>query len=71
VLSLVVGGDDTCKVGLVAKEYEPNAKYLDGKYVKVTELYTNHDDDTNRRLLHYHKYGCAMAVVVSGANGVE
>lgn len=68
---VVFGGSsyDTCKVTFVANMHEQDSKYLDGKYIKLTELYNDHDDDINCHLQNYQKYGFVHAVVVSSTDG--
>ena len=64
---LVVGGEDTCKVGFVAKEHSNEAEVLDNKFVKVTDIYSKYDEDISRRTLYHQKYGYAEATIISNA----
>ncbi len=64
---LVVRGEDTCKVGFVAKEHSNEAEVLDNKFVKVTDIYSKYDEDISRRTLYHQKYGYAEATIISNA----
>ena len=70
VVYLFVGGVDTCKVGFLAKEHEADAALLDGKFIRVLDVYSAEDDDITRRMLFYQKYGFAKAIVVPASENV-
>jgi hypothetical protein len=55
-------------VGFLSKEHETDASLLDGRYIRVVDLYTNADDDIARRILYHQKYGYAKAVLVAPPN---
>ena len=58
----MVDGIDTCKVGYLSKDFCEEADYLHNKYIRVTDVYSEHDDDVGR-----HKnslYGYANGTVI-------
>lgn len=50
VVYLVEQGVNKCKVGFWSKEYEADASFLDGCYIRTVTLYTNVDDGITRRM---------------------
>ena len=54
---LVVDGVDTCKVGYLSKEFCGEADYLDNKYIRVDDVFTDSDEDVDRRRKFYQFYG--------------
>jgi hypothetical protein len=62
---LVIGGQDTYKVGFAAKEHSNEAELLDNKFIRVTDVYSQYDDDISRRILYHQKYGYAEAIIIS------
>ena len=64
---LVIGGDDTWKVGLLAKEHSNKAELLENKFVRVTDVYSKYDEDISRCTLHHQKYGYAEVIIIYNA----
>ena len=64
---VVVDGVNTCKVGYLAKEHEPEAHNIDGRFLRVVDVYTDSDDDITRRMLYHQKYGYARAILIVDA----
>ena len=62
---LVVDGVDTCKVGYLSKEFCGEAAYLDNKYIRVDDVFTENDDDVDRRRKFYQCYGFALGTILS------
>ena len=61
---LVVDGIKTCKVGYLSKDFCEEADYLHNKYIRVTEVHSEHDDDVGRRAKFYNSYGYAKGEVI-------
>ena len=62
---LVVDGVDTCKVGYLPKELCGEADYLDIKYIRVDDVFTESDKDVDRRRKFYQSYGYALGRILS------
>ena len=62
---LVVDGVETCKVGYLSKEFCGEAVYLDNKYIMVDDVFTENDEDVDRRRKFYHCYGYALGTILS------
>jgi len=62
---LVVDGVDTCKVGYLSKEFCGEADYLDNKYIRVDDVFTDSDEDVDRRRKFYQFYGYALGTILS------
>jgi hypothetical protein len=62
---LVVDGVDTCKVGYLSKEFCGEADYLDNKYIRVDDVFTENDEDVDRHRKFYHSYGYALGIILS------
>ena len=65
------GGDSSgmiwryiCKVGYLSKDFCEEADYLHNKYIRVTDVYSEHDDDVGRRMKFYHSYGYAKGAAI-------
>ena len=67
---MLVGGVDRCKVGFLTKDHEADAAILDGKFIRVVDLYSGVDDNITRRMLFYQKYGFAKAIIVPAPENV-
>ena len=59
-----VDGIKACKVGYLSKHFCEEADYLHNKYIRVTEVYSEHDDDVGRRAKFYNSYGYAKGEVI-------
>ena len=70
VVYFFIKGVDICKVVFLAKEHEADAALLDGKFIRVIDLYSIEDDDITKRMLFYQKYGFAKAIVVPAPENV-
>ena len=53
-----------CAVGYLSKDFCEEADYLHNKYIRVTDVYSEHDDDVGRRMKFYHLYGYANGAVI-------
>ena len=62
---LVVDGVDTCKVGYLSKEFCGEADYLDNKNIRVDDVFTDNDEDVDRRRKFYQSYGFALGTILS------
>ena len=62
---LVVDGVETCKVGYLSKEFCGEADYLDNKYIMVDDVFTENDEDVDRRRKFYQCYGYALGTILS------
>ncbi len=70
VVYMFVAGVDTCKIGFLAKDHEADAALLEGKFIRMVDLYSGVDDNITRRMLFYQKYGFAKAIVVPAPENV-
>ena len=63
----MVDGVNTCMVGYLAKEHELEAHNIDGRFLRVVDVYTDSDDDITRCMLYHQKYGYARAILIVDA----
>ena len=61
----MVDGVDTCKVVYLSKDFCGEADYLDNKYIRVDDVFTENDEDVVRRRKFYHCYGYALGTILS------
>jgi hypothetical protein len=53
-----------CKVGYVQHDFVHAHQFLNKKFVRVIDLYSQNDGDEDRRRKYYTNYGFAVAEVL-------